>query len=456
VYPYLARHIFGPALDFSRGTRTMHYLKELEASQWWSRSKILELQNECLGKLMEQTYRDVPYYRRIFDERALKPCSIHSAKDLEKLPVLTKQIIRDHSAELLSAGFTARQRVRFSTGGSTGEPLQFYRTRPDELSRDLAAAQRALGWAGYELGDKLARIAVVRPYPSIIHRISESGKHLFERYLMIDAKQVSAQTLPFYVKQLEKFQPRFICGYPNAIELAARFILKAGRPHLKPAAIITDSEQLYDYQRELFSSVFGCPTFSNYDSWEAHAIATECAEHSGLHIAAENLIVEIVDDAGNQLSAGREGRIAITSLHNHAMPFIRYIIGDLGVAKDELCHCGRGLPLLAGLSGRTTDVIYTKSGKAISGTALLHVFLPPMGVSQFQFVQESYEKVVIKVIMDRNYPKAYLDDLTSRLTQRYKKLLEENLDIRIEFVDAIPLTKDGKRKVIISKLNSAR
>jgi phenylacetate-CoA ligase len=455
VYPYLARHIFAPALDFSRGTQTMHYLKELEASQWWSRSKILEHQNERLGKLIEQAYRDVPYYRRLFDERALKPGSVHSAKDLAKLPILTKQIIRDHSAELLAAGFTSRQRARFSTGGSTGEPLQFYRTWPDELSRDLAAAQRALGWAGYKLGDKLARIAVVRPYHSLIHRLSVSGKHLFERYLMIDAKQVSSQTLPLYAKQLERFKPRFICGYPNTIELAARFILKAGSPRLRPEAIIIDSEQLYDYQRELFLSAFGCPTFSNYDSWEAHAIATECAEHSGFHIAAENLIVEIVDDSGNPLPAGQEGRIAITSLHNHAMPFVRYVIGDLGVAKDEVCPCGRGLPLLAGLSGRTTDVIYTKSGKAISGTALLHVFLPPMGVSQFQFVQESYEKVVIKVIMDRIYPEAYLDDLTARLTQRYKKLLEEDLDIRIEFVDAIPLTKDGKRRVIISKLNSA-
>ncbi|HEX7475976.1 MAG TPA: hypothetical protein VF318_08425, partial [Dehalococcoidales bacterium] len=449
---FISRNILAPVLDFSRGTQTMACLRQLESSQWWPRDKIQELQNERLRQLLQHAYATVPYYRRLFDGRSLKPDSIHSQRDLVRLPILTKDLIRTQSKELMAAGFSARQLVKLATDGSTGEPMQFYRTRQDQLSWGFAAAQRAYGWAGYRLGDKVARLNVVRPYHSTTHRISETTKLFFERTLMLDAKKVSSQTLPVYLKKLVRFQPKIIWGYPSTIESLARYIIRQGTSDLKPAAIITGAEQLYDYQRELFSTVFGCCTFSYYSSWEAHAIAAECAEHSGYHISAENLIVEIVDEAGNPVTEGQEGRVLITNLQNYAMPFIRYSVNDLAVATDKTCPCGRGLPLLAGLSGRASDMIYTRSGKAISGTSLLHVFLTPLGVRQFQLVQTSYGRLTIKVIMEPPDSDQHRKDVIAQLTARYQAILGQEMDIAVEFVDVIPTTPGGKRKIVISNV----
>ena len=405
----------------------MKCLDELEKSQWWSRSELLELQNQRLTQLIKYTYDNVPYYRRIFDERALKPSDIQDSEDLVKLPVLTKPLIRTHFDELKARHFPAKEAVRLTTGGSTGEPLVFYRTRHDQIDRGYAALQRAWGWAGYQMGDKVARLAVRRPYKSTMHKFSQISKSLFLRTLLLNAAEVSVKTLPFFYQMLEEFSPKFLQGYPSALYLLARFIEREGKPKFQPQAIIARSEQLYDYQRELFTKVFQCETYSSYSSWEVRAIAAECSEHLGHHIAAENIVVEIVDDRGELVPLGREGRITITNLHNHAMPFIKYDIGDVGVASDIVCPCGRGLPMLAKLSGRTTDVIFTKSGRIVVGTALNHVFHNAPGVEQYQLLQENYEGVLVKLVVNKECPKEHLDELSGRIIDQYRRLLGEEM-----------------------------
>jgi len=452
MYSWLARHTLAPVLDFLRGTRTMKCLKELEASQWWSRDKILELQNQRLRQLVRHAYDNVPYYRSLFDARALKPSDIERVEDLVKLPILTKRLIRSNSDNLMTPGFPAKELIPNATGGSTGEPLSFYSTRNDLYSRGFAAAQRAYRWAGNEIGDKCLSLRELRPYWSIMERFRETSAQFFERLTLFDTREMSAEKLSLLVRKLEDFQPEFIRGYPSVIYLLAQFIAREGKPRLRPKAIITTAEQLYDYQRDLYSKVFECETYDYYGSFELHAIACECAEHAGYHIAAENVVVEIVDDEGEPVPVGEEGRILITNLHNYAMPFIRYDIGDVGVTSDKACPCGRGLPLLAALNGRTADVIRTTSGKSIPGIALPWGFLASLGVEQFQIVQESYQRVVVKLVLGREYPEEHADKLTREITSQYRPILGEDMDIAIEFVDQILPTRAGKRRLVISNL----
>ena len=448
VYSFIARQILAPVLDFSRGTRTMKCLKELEQSQWWPRDKIVELQNQRLRQLVRHAYSKVPYYRRLLDDRGLKPNNIELAEDLVKLPILTKRLIKNNFDNLMAQGFPAKDLVPNRTGGSTGEPLFFYSTRDDQYNWGFAAGQRAYQWAGNELGEKCAWLRWMRPYSSQIDKLRETAAQFFERVLFLDARDLSAESLLLYTRKLDDFQPAFMRGYPSAIYLLARFIEREGKPSFRPKAIITTSEQLYDYQRDLFSKVFQCETYSHYGSWEVHAIASECPEHSGYHIAAENIIVEIADDKGRPVPAGEEGRILITNLHNYAMPFIRYEIGDVGVSCDEACPCGRGLPLLAALNGRIHDVLFTRSGKPIP--SLPYDFFASLGVEQFQIVQETYERVVVKLVLEREYPAEHLDKLTKETTGQYRPLFGEDVDIIIELVDQILPTEAGKRKFVIS------
>ncbi|MFC1979901.1 phenylacetate--CoA ligase family protein [Chloroflexota bacterium] len=452
MYNFIARHMLASVLDFSRGTRTMKCLEELEKSQWWSRDKILELQNQRLRQLVRHAYDNVPYYRRIFDKRALKLSDIECSEDLVKLPVLTKKLIKDNFDNLTARGFPSKKIIRSATAGSTGEPLRFYSTRNDWRNWGNAAYLRAYGWSGYEIGDKRVDVSGRNPDHSALKVIRYRAIEFFERVVLLDVKEMSVGNMTLLTGKLDNLQPEFINGYPTAIYLLARFIQREGGPRLRPRAVITVSEQLYDYQRELFRKVFQCETYSHYDSWEMHAIATECSEHSGYHIAAENVIVEAVSDEGNPVLFGEEGKILVTNLHNYAMPFIRYDIGDVGAISDQVCSCGRGLPLLSKLSGRTTDVILTRSGRCIPAMALPWGFLADLDIEQLQIAQESYEKVVVKLVLDHELPQSRLDEITREIIRQWRPQLGENMDINIELVDQIPLTRAGKHKMVISNL----
>jgi phenylacetate-CoA ligase len=232
----------------------------------------------------------------------------------------------------------------------------------------------------------------------------------------------------------------------------ARYIEKEGKHAIRPRAIITTGEALYDFQRELFSRVFGCETYSYYAANEVDAIASECSEHLGYHISAENVIVEIVDDADKLVPVGREGRILVTSLHNYGMPFIRYEIGDVGVSSDKACPCGRGLPLLAAINGRVSDFIYTSRGDCIPGIALNRSFLAGLGVEQYQIVQESYEKVLIKLVFGGEYKRDHVKEATREIERHFKSEIGSDVDIVTELVDQIVPTRIGKRRMFISKV----
>lgn len=455
MYEFLVEHVFTPVVDFHRGANTMKRLEELEGTQWWPREKILALQDERLRKLVKYAYDNVPYYRRVFEQRALKPEDIVTSGDLVKLPILTRQLVRSNFSDLIARGFPRKELMPCLTGGSTGEPLRFYKTKDDYHGWDTAAGLRAHKWAGYQVGEKLALFWGRHPRLSIADGIARTTRHFLQRVELFDALTMSKQELPRFAKSLEGFDGGFIKGYPSAIYLMACYIEKESKPAIRPRAIITTGEELYDFQRELFSKVFGCETYSYYSANEIDAIASECPEHSGYHISAENVIVEIVDDADKLVPVGGEGRILVTSLHNYGMPFIRYEIGDVGVSSDKACPCGRGLPLLDAINGRTADVIFTKSGKSIPGVALNWNFLASLGVEQFQIVQESYENVVVKLVLARESEREHLDEVVRKIERHFKPELGGEMDIIVEFVDQIVPTRIGKRRFVLSKVAKA-
>lgn len=453
MYSTIAKKILAPTLDLLRGTKTMKYLKKLEETQWWSRDKILELQNEKLKKLIKYAYDNVPCYYRIFRERKLEPNDIQTSKDLAKLPILTKQIIRENFGDLTARNSSTKEIIPYSTGGSTGEPLRFYRTKEDFHNWGSAAELRAYGWAGYEIGDRCALLWERYSYKSMIEKFTQTSRQFLQRTTLFDALDMSAEKVRFFLEKLENLQPKFIRGYPMAIYLLARFIEREGKHNIKPKAIIINGEQLYGYQGDLISKVFECESYSHYGSHEVHAIASECPEHSGYHISAENVIVEIVNDEGELVPVGEEGKILVTNLHNYTMPFIRYEIGDIGAISDKACPCGRGLPILTTLSGRTTDIIFTKSGKRIPGISLPFRFFSSLGIEQFQIVQETYEKLIIKLVLEKECPQDK-NKIIKEIKCVYEPILGEDMDIVIEFVNQIPPTRAGKRKIVISNVRT--
>jgi len=198
--------------------------------------------------------------------------------------------------------------------------------------------------------------------------------------------------------------------------------------------------------------VFGCETYDFYGSQEQHSIGFECRQRSGYHVVAENVVVEIVDNEGKIVQAGEEGRILITNLNNYAMPFVRYDIGDVGAGSERTCPCGRGLPLLSGLKGRTTDTIFTRSRGTIPSISLPWSFFAGWGVEQFQIVQDAYDKVVVKLVLKKDTQEKDMGDLRREIVTQYKHILGEDMDVAVEYVEQIPLNSAGKRRFVLSNL----
>lgn len=453
LYTTLARYVMSPAVDALRGTHTMRYFAALERSQWWPREHIEELQAERLRALVRYAYDRTAYYRRVMDERGISPRDINSAADLRLLPVLTKDIVREQMAQLRAPGIPKRDLRHVATGGSTGTPLEFVATVDDQVGHGFARGLRALGTAGVRLGDP--KVGLRAPRGRLATSRAKYGNltRRFRRGVEFDSRAISAETLPHIVEALHQTRAKCFAGYPSTMALVASWMRDN---HLSPPplrAVITGGEQLLDEQRELIRNVFGVEPYSRYSGHECYEIAMECPEHTGMHIAAEDIAVEIVDDAGDPVPVGQEGRLLVTNLHSLAMPFIRYEIGDYAAMMDGACACGRGLPRLSGVVGRRCDIVVTPSGRQVSGTSLGASRFAALPVRQYQVVQERLDSVRIRIIPSDPADNAGLAMLREQVPAILSPNLGDDIRIEVEFVSRIESTPEGKHRVVISMLD---
>ncbi len=453
-YRWIARHVMAPGMDLLRGTHTMRCLKEMEQSQWWLLERIEQLQSERLQHLIHYAWERVPYYRRLMDSRGIQPGDIRTAADLPKLPVLTKAIVREEGESLLARGFPRHRLREGHTGGSTGTPLVFFSSVDSRLSHGMARSLRAHEWAGLHLGDPFVRVFKRRlpgpaegaPYEGLSRRVARES--------FVDCGAFSESTLSEVIARIMKQRPRVVRGYASAICIIAEYIIDAGLPAPEVGAIVTGGEQLFDEQRALLRKVFGVEPFSKYSSFENFDIAMECEAHRGLHIAAEDLAVEIVDDDGYPVPPGQEGHILVTNLHEFGMPLIRYDTDDSGSLLEGPCPCGRSLPRLAAVTGKTGNTIYTPSGKRLSPLALGSSGLAPLGIRQFQFIQEELDRVTVKAVPGTALSEAEAEALSARLQAHYAGPLGDDVRVDVVFVDRIEPTPAGKHLFLISRVGS--
>ncbi len=224
MYNWIARNILAPALDYSRGTRTMACLEDLEKSQWWQSDRVLELQNGRLRELVKHASENVPYYHRVFDDLALKSGDISCSKDVAKLPVLNKQLIRRNISILQATNIPKKKFILSSTSGSTGEPLIFYTTRDDEYNWGYARGLRARQWPGYQMGDKMAEFRPSLPNETALSKFINQMKRSFRRSILLEPQTISKEMLPIIARRVEAFKPKFLFGYPSAIYQLANYI----------------------------------------------------------------------------------------------------------------------------------------------------------------------------------------------------------------------------------------
>jgi len=457
AYNLLARHVLGPGHDLLRGTHTMRCLAELERSQWWPPERIAELQAARLRRLMDHAYRTVPLYRTVMDQRGVTPADIRSSEDLRLLPIISRTDAQQHGTSMLSDGYPPRLLRRTRTSGSTGTPLEFYGTVEDQVNRGFARGIRALEYTGLHLGDRTASLGRPRQVHSRRERTLQLWAMRFRRRIAISVDRLSDDALAGIVRDLAAAQLDGIGGYPNAVALVAGFIVDSGTPPPAVRAVVTGGAELLGHERKLIRAAFGTEPCSNYAAYEAYAIACECEAHEGLHIAAEDLIVETLDDSGMPVSDGAEGRIVITNLHNYGMPFIRYDLGDSGTLVKGRCACGRSLPRLGALVGRKNRFLVTRSGRRVfAGTLFLDRFAG-LGLRQYQIVQEDLDNVTMRLVpAPGDASQEGLAALEARVRALIEAGLGDELALHIQFVDRIEPSAEGKHVFMLSLVRESR
>jgi len=444
------RHITYPLWLIKNGKyNVLNYWKEYERSQYMNKCDIEKEQFRLIKILLQHAYDSCPFYRERFDNMGIMPNDVNNMNDYQKIPVLKKQDIQDNYLKMKSNKYDEKDLVPNRTGGSTGSPLRFYHDRERTLTMQ-AATMRHFRWAGYNIGDKLGIIWGNRQDIAGVKKIKGRIRdHLIGRSMILDSSSITEEKMQYFANSLRKFRPKVIQAYANAMYIFAQYCKENSINDIRPYSILTSAEVLHQHERNLIEEVFSCKVFDYYGCREVSTIATECEKHTGMHINAESLYVEFINDMGNQVNVGEPGKIIITDLLNYGMPFIRYQIEDIGVLTDNQCQCGRGLPMMEMVAGRTTDFIVTPNGTKVSGSALtIYLIAAVPGIRQAQIIQDKKDHLIFNIVKKDEFNKDGLFILKEKVEEYFGK--EMNYDIK--YVDNIPKEPSGKYRFSISKL----
>lgn len=445
AYTAVCSGLLFPLHERLKGHGSVALRRALERSQWWTPQQLREQQVRRLREFLQSIGTRVPYYRTLFARLGFEPGTVASLDALTALPLLTKATIRANVDALKADGHGALS--RYNTGGSSGEPLVFYMDKARK-SHDVAAKWRATRWWGVDIGDPELVVWGSPIELGAQDRVRRLRDGLM-RSRLLPAFEMSPDNLDRYVERIRQERPAMLFGYPSSLSLIAEHARRRGiaMDRLGIRVAFVTSEKLYDDQRRSIAEVFGCPVANGYGARDAGFIAHECPAGS-LHLSAEDILVETVDADGRPTAPGEAGEIVVTHLATPDFPFVRYRTGDVGVLSARACACGRGLPVLEEVQGRSTDFVTAQDGTLMHGLALIYSVRDLPGVERFKITQESLQRTDVQLV---TAPGFRAED-EARIVSDFKARLGQGVEIVIRRVDAIAPERSGKYRYVVSKV----
>lgn len=405
--------------------------------------EITSVQEKKLRHLLQRV-RESPYYQGVMAKSDIDPHGFR-IEELPLLPFLTKETLQSKGTELVVPG--ARGCRNNYSGGSTGKPAAF-RQDYDYWVQSMAAMQYENGLAGMFRG---ARLALLWGAPQDRREI-EGVQGRIRLWLLnrryYDSFDMGPDSMAEFHADLEKWKPDVIQSYASSIYLLANFLSDRGiRPSYPRISVITSAERLRADMRRKIEEVFRVAVFDRYGSREVSSLAAECECHQGLHVFMPGYIIETVDVRTGRPVVEEIGEIVVTSLHNFAMPFVRYRIGDLGVLTRTRCECGRRFYRLQEIVGRISDSIVLRNGRIIHGECFTHLVYGVPGIARFQFIQENLDEFVLRLVPSPGFDRRII----ARLEHEIRQIVGE-ARIGVDVVEEIPVSASGKYRFTISKV----
>jgi phenylacetate-CoA ligase len=291
------------------------------------------------------------------------------------------------------------------------------------------------------------KVAAVWGNPPVAMSKKEKLRNLLlDRIVYLDTMSIDERSMQRFAETWRHERPQILFGHSHSLYIAAVFLRRLGLDQVRPQGIVATSMMLLEPERRVIEEVFDCRVTNRYGCEEAGLIACECEQHSGLHLNVDHLVVEFLRNDGSAAAPGEEGEIVVTDLINRGMPLVRYRVGDIGVASDRQCACGRGLPLIERVTGRQADFLKGTDGSLVAGVSLVERTLTAIpGIEQLQLVQDDLHCVCARVVQDDKF-----DILSAqRLREELRQALGEEIDVEIQCVSALPLTGAGKYRFAI-------
>jgi len=430
------------------GQRVFDYQKQFTNTQWLSAEEIDRRQFENFKNILVYSYNNIPYYKKKYDQARIKPDDIREERDVIYIPTIEKKDLIENYSELFPVKWNGKVFIR-KTSGSSGSPLRLAKG-VKSLSVMDAIMYRNYAWFGIDVGGKQGRYwgAPLSPYA----KVKTQCKDYILGRIRFSPFDISEKTCFDFYRRLIKYKPVYVYGYSQTIYRFACILGEAnmdlGKLDLK--AVIVTGEMIYPHQFKIIEKIFKCPVTNEYGCTELGIIAMQC-QHKGMHLMTENLYIEFLN-GHSHASPGEEGEIVLTEMFSDLMPLIRYRIGDIGIKSNETCSCGRGLPLLKQIKGRSDDFILCMNGKQVDPIVFEYILqgLPAsLGkIAQFRILQKTISNLVIEVC----YEGKCFSMMSSELELKLKNILGQEFEIKFQRQECLQAEASGKLRCFISKL----
>jgi phenylacetate-CoA ligase len=438
---------FGLKIRLERFNRRYEsWKKSFDQSERFDAEELTGYQNEHLRRTIANAYSRVPYYRNVMRERGLTPSDFKAQEDLPKLPVLTKSVVRRRWRELIAQDIDPRSLKASPTSGTTGSPLTVYWDKTTDVLWNLLI-WRHREWAGVKFGEPYATLLGRLIVPPPTNRPPFWRRNALWHQTLFSSFHLHPDHIPAYVEEMRHCRARFLESYPSTAFILALGLERLGQK-LPLKAVFTSSEPLLDIQRDLISDRFECEVFDYYGMSEAVMFAGECTAHLGMHHHMEASVVEVIDRHGNPLESGATGRLVGTTLHNDAMPLIRYDTGDMTTRLARRCSCGRAHHLYSSVTTKAEDILVAPDGRLVSPSVLTHPFKPLRGLVKSQIIQEDLSTLRVLLVADVRPDDRTLSQLREGIAHR----LGGAVRIIFEVVPEIPVGPNGKFRWVVSKV----
>jgi len=443
--PFLSRQLIYPLQERLLHRPTFFYLESLEKTQWYSKADIEALQLQKLQTLLKTAKAYCPWHARRIESSGINFEDL-TFEEFKKLPTMTKTDAQQYGNEMVWQGVPGGA-FRYTTGGSSGQPLIFHFGRSRQAS-DAAGRIRARRWWGVNVGDPEVYLWGAPVELNKTDRIKTIRDRLLNQ-LVLNAFEMSPENMSIYLTAIQKFKPKCIYGYASSVALLASYALKNNRqlslPDLK--VVCTTGEPLYPGQRQLISEFFNVPVANEYGSRDAGFIA-HANSHQQMLLLSESNILEILDHEGNQVKPGEMGEAVMTGLCSEAQPFIRYRTGDMVKLSKDSDKDGRGLHVIEEVVGRNTDFLIHQDGSIVHALAAIYVLRETGGVEQFKITQEAINDFVILIVTNPFWNPASLNIIEEKFRARFGGECKTD----IQLVNKIPPEASGKTRQVVSKV----